>query len=219
MPNRPQTPDEEERDERAAALAEEVKQEADAVTERVERRAEALEERRAGQAEALEERRVEHRLEERIEQRSDLKDELHNITEAIGLLVSHMDQSLPEERVKQMADAVLAEERLGRKRLTTKIVGFLVVILLLLLSSLIQSASNARTLNEAKKVSVYVENCLQHPERLSVEERAEECGGGDNGTVQAVRRLLVSINCSLLISPEARTEANTNACAAKAFGR
>ena len=218
MPDRPQTPDEEERDERAAALADEVKQEADAVTRRVERRAEALEEQRAGQAEALEERRVEHRLEERIEQRSDLKDELHNITDAIGLLVSHMDQSLPEERVKQMADAVLAEERLGRKRLTTKIVGFLVVILVLLMSSLIQSASNARTLNEAKKVSVYVENCLQHPERLSAEERAKECGSRDN-SIQAVRGLLVAINCSLLISPEARTEANTEACAAKAFSR
>lgn len=209
------TPDEE----RAAALAAKVEQEASAVTDRIERRAEALEEQRAGQAANLEEQRIEHRAEERVEQRSDLRQELHGISEAIGILVEHMDQSLPEERVRQLAEAVLAEERIGRRRLTTKITGFLIVIVLLIISSLLLGAANRNTLTEAKVTSDYVRKCIQHPEKLTPKEKVEKCGsGGDEGTVKLIKGLLKAINCSLLISPEARTEVNTDACAKTAFG-
>lgn len=147
-----------------------------------------------------------------------LKDELHGITEAIGVLIEHMDTSMPEERVKQLADAVIAEERLGRRRLNTKITGFLVVIVLLVASSLWQSASNGKTLDEAKITSDYVRNCIQHPEKLTPEAKVESCGDSDAQTAKFLKGLLSAINCSLIISPEVRTEENTNACAAKAFG-
>lgn len=189
---------------RAAKLAQKVEEEAAAVTERVEER-----------AKALEERRVEQRVEERGEQRSDLRDELHDIAVAIGVLVEHMDQSLPEERVKQLAEAVLAEERLGRKRLTTKIVGFMVVIVLLVASSLAQTAANGRTLSEAKTVADYVRDCLQHPERLSAEQRTERCGA-QSGSPGAVLAIIEFQKCALQILPEDRTDQNMDACVASA---
>ena len=190
-------------DERAEALAQKVEDEAAAVTDRVERR-----------AEALEERRVENRAEERIEQRSDLRQELHGISEAIGILVDHMDQSLPEERVKQLAEAVLAEERVGRRRLTTKITGFLVVIVLLIVSSLVLSAANRRTLEEAQVTSDYVRNCIQHPQDLAPEEKLKACGPPAAATTNFIKYL----NCVLLILPEDRTDTKLSACANKAFG-
>ena len=221
MPNPPLTPDEE----RAATLAEKVEQDARGVTERVEERAkkleeqrvdhaEALEEQRADQASALEDRRIEHRIEERREQQADLKTELHGIVEAIATLIQHMDQSLPEERVKQLAEAVLAEERVGRKRLATKITGFLVVIVLLVASSLLLGAANRNTLAEAKVTSDYVRKCIQHPQNLTPEEKLAACGPPAAVTTNFIKYL----NCALQISPEARTDENLSACAGKAFG-
>lgn len=188
----------------ARELAELVKEEAAAVTERVEKR-----------AEDLEERRVEHRITERGEQRSDLKAELQGIVSSIGLLIQHMDQSLPEDRMKQLAEAVFAEERTSRKQLTTKVTGFLIVIVLLVASSFLQSASNGRTLDEAKTVADYVRDCVQHPENLTPEQRTSECGP----TSTAAAGFIKYMNCSLLILPTDRTDEKLNACAANAFGK
>lgn len=186
----------------AADLAALVKEEAAAVTERVEKR-----------AEALEERRVEHRVTERKEQRTDLKEELQGIVSSIGLLIQHMDQSLPEERIQQLANAVLAEERLSRKQLTTKITGFLVIIILLVASSLWQSASNGRTLNEAKTVADYVRDCVQRPYNLTTEQRTLACGPTSSGTTNFIKYL----NCAFLILPTERTDDKLNQCATEAF--
>lgn len=189
----------------ASDLADLVKKEAAAVTSRVEKR-----------AEDLEERRVEHRIAERGEQRSDLKEELQGIVSSIGLLIQHMDQSLPEERMKQLADSVLAEERISRKELTTKITGFLVLIVLLVASSLWLSAVNNRTLSEARKVATYIENCVQHPERLTPEQRVELCGPSDTAA-KAVSALIKYQNCAFLSLPNT-TEAKLNDCSKMAFG-
>jgi hypothetical protein len=143
---------------------------------------------------------------------TEVKSELSSITEAIGILVDHIDQSLPEERVKQLADAVLAEERSGRRRLMATVGGALLIIIFLAASSLIQSHSNGKTLNEAKTVSDYVKHCLVAPPPHD----PTNCGADSSAAF--IKGLIGSLNCSLLIPPAARTEEKLNACATKAFG-
>ena len=202
--------------ERARELAETVKQEALGVSETVKDEAGGVTDAAEQRAAELAAERVIQRTEERIESRSDIKGELQEITAAIGTLVEHMDQSLPEERVKQLAEAVLAEERLGRRRLTTKITGFLVVILLVAGSALIQSRANGDQTEkilalsqDAKTTADYVKHCLQgKTEGLTPAQIASECGSQSNGT----DRVLKVVFCVLLKEPEVRVKADLAEC-------
>jgi hypothetical protein len=146
------------------------------------------------------------------EARAVMAGELAGLAEAVNILVEHIDQSLPEERVKQLADAVLADERSGRRRLTATVVGALALILIVAISSLVQSASNGRTLSEAKTVSDYVKHCLIAP----APHDPVQCGVDNSANF--LKGLIGALNCSLLIPPLERSEAKLNACAAKAFG-
>jgi len=153
--------------------------------------------------------------------RAGMSEELREITEAIGQLVDHMDQSLPEERMKELVTAAVTEERRGRTRLIVAMVSPLLVVLAVALATLAQSNSNhdqvvkiQKTAEDAKTVSDYVKHCLIAP----VPERdTKECGADDSGAV--IKGLIGSINCSLLIPPAERSEEKLNACAAKAFGQ
>jgi hypothetical protein len=143
----------------------------------------------------------------------DLRRELHGVTSAVHLLVEHMDESLPEERMKRLVNAVVVEERLGRRRLAVTIVGALLIIIILTASSFIQSHSNGRTLNEAKTVADYVRNCLQRPERLkTVAEKTETCGSSsDQGAF-----FITYLNCVLRVEIDKRDDETLNGCVAKA---
>jgi len=138
--------------------------------------------------------------------------ELEGITEALVNLTDHIDQTLPEERMKQLASAIASEERSGRRRLTATVVGALAIIIFLAASSLAQSHSNGKTLDEAKTVANYVKNCLI----ASPPHDVSKCG--EDTTGEFIKGLIGSLNCSLLIPPAERTEEKLNACAVKAFG-
>lgn len=189
MPDRPRTP-EEERAER-----------------RIEQRADKLAEHEA-------EQHVERRVEERVDQRADIKSELQGITAAIDLLIQRMDHTIPEERLQQLTEAVLSEERLSRQRLATKIIGFLAVILVLVTSGLLQSAANGRTLKEASTVADYVRDCLVQNTQLSPAEMAERCGD----TTKTQTGFVSYLNCALLIEPQDRTQELLDGCTKIAFG-
>lgn len=203
MPN-PQSPEDEARDERAEVLAEKVKDEAAAVTERVEQRAEALAERQA-------EERVEHRVEERIDQRADIQSGLTDITAAISTLIDHMDQSLPEERVQALLDTAISDARTGRRRLIISILSPVLIILAVVIGQVFQTEQVKDSAKNSAATADYVRGCIQHPERLTPEERRQLCGE-PTGSGFFVNYL----NCVFLIVPEDRTEANLNDCVATA---
>jgi hypothetical protein len=198
-------------EELAEQLADKVEEAAHAQTARVEKRAEELAEHQA-------EQRIVQRVGERADQRADVQGELIGITEAIQTLIDHMDQSLPEERVQKVLDAALAEERRSRTRLLWTILSPIMVTIIVAGGAWWQSKANGEGIIASKKVAAYVENCLQHPDRLTPEERAEQCGREGNGAAALVKGLLASINCSLLIGPDDRTKANLDSCAEQSFG-
>jgi hypothetical protein len=208
--NPPQTPDEEREqrvEERAERLAEHVEEQATAQTARVEERAEKLAEHQA-------EERVGHRVEERADQRADVKSELVEITEAIGTLINRMDTNIPADKVQSVLDAALSEERRDRKRMKNTLLGAVLVAIAFGGGGWLQSRDNGQGIIAAKKVASYVENCLQHPEKLSIEQKKEQCGAASaSGQAGFVNYL----NCAFLIMPEDRTEQLLKKCASDAF--
>jgi hypothetical protein len=203
-PTPEQTPEEawEQRsEERAERLAEKVQEDAHAQTVRVEERAEKLVEQHA-----------KDRVVERAEGRADVRSELAEITAAIGTLIDHMDQSIPADRVQAVLDAALQEERTSRKRLAVAVIGPIVVVFVFVLMSLVQSRSNGDLLENASKVAGYVENCLQHPEKLTLEQKTDLCGAGINSQGFFISYL----NCAFILPLAERTEARLSSCVTKA---
>jgi hypothetical protein len=144
--------------------------------------------------------------------RAGMTAELAGITEAMHTLIEHMDQSLPEERVKALLETATAEDRNSRKRLRYLIVGLLIVVTAVMGTGAVLLWRNSATLNEAKTVSNYIKHCLIAPPG---ERDVQECG--QDGSAAIIKGLIGSINCSLLIPPAERSEEKLNACAAKAF--
>jgi hypothetical protein len=145
--------------------------------------------------------------------RAGMAAELAGITDALENLTAHMDQSLPEERVKALLENASKDDRNSRKRLQVLIIGLLALAVLISGSSLVQTHSNGATLREAKVTSDYVRNCLK-PNSLTIAEKTKLCGD----TTGALKGLIAYLNCAFLIVPAERTEAKLNGCAAKAFG-
>jgi hypothetical protein len=152
------------------------------------------------------------------ERRVDLTGELRSISEGIGQLVQHMDQSLPEERVRALLEVALTEERHNRTRLIVAIVSPLLIVLAVALATLVQSSANhaqgarvQRTAADAAVVADYVRSCLEAP---AGSRDPAKCG--DDGT-RVVKGLVGYLDCAFLIVPAERTQAKLDACATRAF--
>jgi hypothetical protein len=151
----------------------------------------------------------------------DLTSELRSIADGIGQLVEHMDQSLPEERVKALLEVALTEERHNRTRLVVAIVSPLIIVLAVALATLAQGKSNhsqgAKTQQISKDAAVvadYVRSCLEAP---VAKRDPVKCGLTTAGQSDVVRGLVKLIGCDIQALPDA-TQAKLDACAAKAFG-
>lgn len=144
--------------------------------------------------------------------RAGMSAELHDITQAVNTLIEHMDTSLPEERVKKVLDAALAEERRGRKRLMWTILSPVIIAIIVAGGAWIQSRSNGDTLSEAKTTADYVRHCLQHKtDGLTPEQVKAECGDPTGGQAFFVTYL----NCVLKQPIEQRNDAYLNGCVQK----
>jgi len=149
----------------------------------------------------------------RTERRSDVLGEFAAISAALERIADDVTaQIVPEDRVREI---VAIEQNKARWRT----VGLILFPILVALGIVwFQSYSNGHTFTEAKTTADFVRNCLQHPERLTPEQRAGQCGGlGDNGTAKAVQALIEANKCFLLIQPAERTDENMNACVTKAI--
>lgn len=139
--------------------------------------------------------------------------EIAELKAALNALTAHMDESLPEERVKKLVENAASEDRRGRRRLQILIVGLLAIAIIVGMAGAFQSHSNGQTLKEAKVTADYVRNCLQTP---AAKRDPKKCMVDDSSKV--IKGLVDFIKCSQLIIPEQRTEAKLDACAARAFG-
>lgn len=145
--------------------------------------------------------------------------EIAALKAAVNELTAHMSRSLPEERVKALVETATTRDRVSRRRVTWVIVGLVGLAVLISGFGLAQSESNGDALDEIRVISNFVEDCLQHPERLTPEERTEKCGGNDQDGRQLIMGLIQFQKCSLLILPEDRTDANLDACIQRALNQ
>lgn len=138
------------------------------------------------------------------ERRLDMAAELQGVKQGLGEVADAVTDAFPEKRVRQIVrDA-------QRRTLLVLWVAVLVTV-----GTLIQRQAESNTLSEAKVVSDYVRDCIQHPERLSPDKRVEECGAQE-GTSKAVGALIEFQKCALLILPQNRTDENMSACVERA---
>lgn len=195
---------------RARELAETVKQEASGVSETVREEAGGVTEQAEERAADRVIQRAEERLEERIESRADIQGELHDITEAVNTLLVHMDQSLPDERVKAILEAAKAEEKRSRRKLAVSIIGPVLVVGAIAAGSWNQGRTNNRQNENVEIVANYVQHCLQgKTEGLTTTQIQAECGGGSaDGQATAVKALF----CVLLTQPDVREKSLLSDC-------
>lgn len=202
--------DESAEERRARELADTVKEEASGVSEIVREEAGGVTEQAELRAADLAAERIAQRVEERVEARSDIKGELAGITEAVNTLMEHMEQSLPEEKVKEILDGAKNEEKRSRQKLMAAILGPILIVGAIAAGAWSQSRANNRQNEDVEVVANYVRHCLQgKTEGLTPAQLQAECGGGAaDGQATAVKALF----CVLLTQPDVREKSLLTEC-------
>lgn len=203
-------PEESAEERRARELSETVKQEAEGVSEVVKEEASGITGQAEQRAAELAAERIVQRTEERIEQRADIKGELQGLTAAVSVLLENMEQSLPEDRVKEILNGAKAEEKRSRQKLMAAILGPIVIVGAIAAGAWSQSRANNRQNEDVEVVANYVRHCLQgKTEGLTPQQLQQECGGGAaDGQATAVKALF----CVLLTQPEIREKSLLGEC-------
>ena len=140
--------------------------------------------------------------------RAGMSFELSEITTAIGTLIEHMDQSLPEDRVKDLVEATLAEERRSRFRLVVSLLAPIFVVLILGIVQINHGSDIKDSAKDSRVVADYVRDCL-----IDTTPDPKKCGSGDGATL-----FFGYLNCAFEILRSGPPEATFADCARKATG-
>lgn len=132
---------------------------------------------------------------------SSLRREVSGVRQDLGRLATAVATLGSDEKLQQAVDSVVQEERRHRQRIMASMVVGLVVVAAI-------SIANRGIIEDAGTVADYVQKCLQHPERLTPEEKQEVCGSIGDGQEFFIKYF----NCVLLIEPADRTPEKLNAC-------
>lgn len=130
------------------------------------------------------------------------------IKESLDALSVTLESNLSEERLQGI---VANEQRRDRVKILAAILGPVFLAILISASTLAQSRSNHRQARDSGIVAAYVRNCLQHPERLTPADRAEQCGAVDSQGF-----FIAYLNCVFPLQIADRDQKHLDACVHKA---
>jgi hypothetical protein len=147
----------------------------------------------------------------------DLTDEVRSVRQDVGRLANAVTRLGSDERLAVAVASVAEEERRHRQRLLAAILVPLLAIGILGAVNLSTSQDIKRIAVSNQRIAAYIDHCLVHTERRTV----EECGPGSGagGTSAAVAALMEFQTCALLILPEDRTRNALDTCARTAFSQ
>lgn len=144
----------------------------------------------------------------------DLQEQVKGLRESVGALSGAVAEAFPADKMQQVLDDALEQERVSRRRFALGIAIPLIAVAGLGIATLKVSEDARSSAEDAHRVAEYVDDCLIVP---AAERDAERCGSSSD-TGRLVQSLVQYWNCALLIVPADRTEEQLNDCARQAFG-
>jgi hypothetical protein len=138
------------------------------------------------------------------------------VRQDVGRLANAVTQLGSDDRLESAVASVAEEERRHRQRLLVAILVPLMALGALGVINLSISRDIKRIAVNNQRIAAYIDHCLVHVEKRTV----EECGATSTSSTSAAVLALVEFqSCALLILPEERTRNSLDTCAQAAFAR